>query len=731
MPFGISSASEVQQKKAFQTFGDIAGVHIVADDMLIAAKDDDEHDEILHRVLERAQRHRVRFNLKKLQLRKREVMYLGMKISDDGITPDPAKIDAIVNMPDPTDRTGVLRLLGMLNFLASFIPNRATITAPLRNLLKSDVPWHWEAEQKQAMSRIKEVLTSTPTLKLFDSSVPVTIQSDTSAYGIGACLMQNGHPVAYVSRSLSDTESMYAVLEKELLAILFAATKFHHYIYGTTVTVQCDHKPLEQIFQKPLHSATPRVQLMLMKLLKYKLEVGYVSGSKMFIADTLSRAHIPKSSTRESVIEENDYRVHSVVEHLPATEQKKQEFKEATAKDENIAKLMKNTVDGWPRHKSSVPPLLQPYWGFRDELHCEDGLLFHRERLVIPRSMQPTMLQQMHRGHAGIEKCRARARDARYWPGMDDQIEDTVRRCATCATFPRQKQKEPLIPHPIPARPWSKVGIDIFTYGRKDYLVVVDYFSKYPEVEELRNKTAAGVIEALKKTCARHGIPETIVSDNMPFSSSTFREFARYWNCDVITSSPEYPQSNGQAERHIGTIKQILRKATEEGNDIHMGLLHYRNTPISNVGLSPAQMLMSRRLRDTLPRTHTSLLPEISENVKERLHERQGKYKSFYDRQARPSKEDFKPGDSVRVQDRRAWKRGVINQHHSAPRSYIVTMEDGTILRRNRHMLRHSPDEAVIAPEMEPTAEQQAPRNSPRRSARQRNPPRWLEDYVR
>ena len=397
MPFGISSASEIQQKKTFQTFGDIPGVHIVADDMLIAAKDDDEHDEILHKVLSRAQQQGVRFNLKKLQLRRNEVMYLGMKVSGEGITPDPAKIEAIINMPDPSDRTGVLRLLGMLNFLSSFIPNKAKITAPLRNLLKSDVPWHWEAEHKQAMSDIKQVLTSTPALKLFDSSAPATIQSDASAHGIGACLLQNGHPVAYVSRSLSDTESRYAVLEKELLAILFAATKFQHYIYGTSVTVQCDHKPLEQIFKKPLHSASPRVQLMLMKLLKYKLEVGYVPGSKMYIADTLSRAYLPRSGNQlESVIKESEYRVHSVVENLPASEQRILEFKEASADDQHICKLIKYTENGWPHHKSSVHPALQPYWDFRDELHCEGVLLFRGERLVIPRSMQPTMLQPLN-----------------------------------------------------------------------------------------------------------------------------------------------------------------------------------------------------------------------------------------------------------------------------------------------------------------------------------------------
>ena len=278
MPFGISSASEVQQKKTFQVFGDINGVFVVADDMLIAAENEEEHDKILTEVLEHVRKENVKFNLKKVQLKKTEVKYMGVRLGKDGLKPDEVKVKAILEMPDPTDRAGVLRLMGMLNFLSPFIPNKSSITAPLRNLLKSDVAWHWEYEQKEAMRKVKEILTSDTTLKLFEADKPITIQADASSTGLGACLMQNDQPVAYASRSLTDCETKYAQIEKELLAIVFAVEKFHQYIYGSEVIVQSDHKPLENIFKKLIYKSVPRIQLMRMRLMRYNLSVGYKKG---------------------------------------------------------------------------------------------------------------------------------------------------------------------------------------------------------------------------------------------------------------------------------------------------------------------------------------------------------------------------------------------------------------------------------------------------------------------
>ena len=180
MPFGISSASEVMQKRNNETFGDIQGVHIVADDMIIAATSEEEHDDIIVKAVERAKQKNVKFNKDKIQFKVKEVKYLGNIISPQGLKPDPHKID----VQCPEDRTGLLRLLGMVKYLAQYIPNDSSITAPLRSLLKKEAAWQWQPEHDEAIASIKAALTSDEVLlRYYDVSKPVTIQADASQRG--------------------------------------------------------------------------------------------------------------------------------------------------------------------------------------------------------------------------------------------------------------------------------------------------------------------------------------------------------------------------------------------------------------------------------------------------------------------------------------------------------------------------------------------------------------------
>ncbi|XP_060084388.1 uncharacterized protein K02A2.6-like [Ylistrum balloti] len=178
---------------------------------------------------------------------------------------------------------------------------------------------------------------------------------------------------------------------------------------------------------------------------------------------------------------------------------------------------------------------------------------------------------------------------------MSWDIEDFVSRCSTCNRFKPKQIKEPLIPHKVPDWPWQKLGMDLSQFGHRNYLVVVDYFSKYPEICMLENKTASNVITQLKSILARHGIPEVIMSDNMIFSSRTFREEMGHRTSDV--------ESNGLSERMVQTIKNFLRKAEEDNSDPYIAVLEYRNTPLAGTDYSPAQLLMSRKLMSRIP-TH-------------------------------------------------------------------------------------------------------------------------------
>ena len=170
---------------------------------------------------------------------------------------------------------------------------------------------------------------------------------------------------------------------------------------------------------------------------------------------------------------------------------------------------------------------------------------------------------------------------------MGQHIEETANNCPTCLRFRKTNTKEPMIPQPIPNGPWRKIAADVMTFKGQDYLLVADYFSKFVEEPQLPDKTAPSIIKALKSIFARNGIPEELISDNMPFASREFRLFAQEWGFRSVTSSPQYPQSNGLAERNIQTVKQLFRKADFDGRDREQALLDFRSAPITGTKWSP------------------------------------------------------------------------------------------------------------------------------------------------
>ncbi|CAC5361564.1 unnamed protein product [Mytilus coruscus] len=223
----------------------------------------EEHDEILKQVVERATNHNLRLNFDKCFVRKARVAYMGHFITNKGLLPDPAKMQAIFEMPAPQNKEGVRRFLGLVQYLSKFIPNLSQVDASLRTLLKSDVLFTWEYEQDKIFQELKRLCSTTPVLTFFDVKKPVEIECDASQEGLGAVLMQEGRVIAYASRSLSESEKRYAQIEKEMLSIVFSTKKFHCYIFGKKTVIHNDHKPLEQIFKKLLLAAPLCIQKMM------------------------------------------------------------------------------------------------------------------------------------------------------------------------------------------------------------------------------------------------------------------------------------------------------------------------------------------------------------------------------------------------------------------------------------------------------------------------------------
>ncbi|XP_018404140.1 PREDICTED: uncharacterized protein LOC108780822 [Cyphomyrmex costatus] len=202
---------------------------------------------------------------------------------------------------------------------------------------------------------------------------------------------------------------------------------------------------------------------------------------------------------------------------------------------------------------------------------------------------------------------------------MSKDIEEMISKCTICERYSNANTKEPLISHEIPKVPFEKVASDILQFREENYLVLQDYYSKWLEIIKLKNKTGLEVIGKLKTVFATHGIPSILICDNQPYNSHEFKEFSKKWLFKIVTSSPNYPRSNGLAERAVQTAKKILEKSKQENIEMEAALLEYRNMPISGLDVPPAQIMFNRRVKTKVP-VHVKLLqPAVPQNVHKKM----------------------------------------------------------------------------------------------------------------
>ena len=644
---------------------------------------------------------------------------MGHRLTAEGVTPDPAKIKAIMDMPRPVDKKGVERLLGCVTYLSRFLPKLADVVGPLRQLTEKDTIFTWQTDQDKALNTVKQLMTTAPVLRYYDVTKEVTVQSDASQKGLGATLLQKGQPVAFTSRSLSTTEQQYAQVEKECLAIVFACERFNQYLQGrASITVDTDHKPLVPIFTKPIYNAPKRLQRMLMRLQKYSLRVQYCPGHKMYIADMLSRAwvedHTPKAEEDFEIFKPQqedqlfkEIEQISQIQHLRMQQSTQIQIRQATSADSTMQTLAEIIQRGWPDTRSEVPISTRGYWGFKDELTLQDGLIFKGNKVVIPRQIQKQMLQRIHCSHQGPDACVRRAKDVIFWPGMTAEIRQLVNQCSVCNEFLQKQAKEPLMTYAIPTHPWQMVGQDLFTLDSQNYLITVDYFSDYWELNILPDTTSETIVRLTKIQFARFGIPETVLTDNGPqFRATPYATFANKWEFNHITSSPYHSQANGKAESAVKIAKRLIKKAKRDNQDIQLTILNWRNTPSEDNNLSPVQKLHSRRTKTLLPTTGELLQPRVPNNITEDIEYRRQKAKVYYDKGAHLLP-PLEIGDTVRLQPQDktgSWsKESVIKK--VAEHSYLVRTPQGHLLRRNRKFLRATGEtsEETINPTRLPT----------------------------
>ena len=277
--------------------------------------------------------------------------------------------------------------------------------------------------------------------------------------------------------------------------------------------------------------------------------------------------------------------------------------------------------------------------------------------------MQTKTLEKIHYGHQGSDKYKLRAKTCVFWSGINSDVDKIVQQCIICQELQKSQSAESLMPYEIPVRLWQIVATDIFNLNWHNYLLILEYYSKYPFIHKLREFSSKEVTNIIKQIFAVQGVPERLISNNEPhFSSQQFKEFAKGWDFEHITSSPKYPQSNGMAERCIQTIKRAMKKAILGNGDIDMSLLCLQSTPMDHVIPSSGELLFNQKLVSNLPTKCTNKNAR-KEEIQEHLLHRQLLQKKQHNQHAKDLS-NLNTGQLLRIQDNDTskWTPAIVRQ---------------------------------------------------------------------
>ena len=339
--------------------------------------------------------------------------------------------------------------------------------------------------------------------------------------------------------------------------------------------------------------------------------------------------------------------------------------------------------------------MIAEYWTYRDEIGVCNEVQYKGDRVIVPTALRKEMMKRTHASHQGQQACLRRAKDALFWSGMSSQIKEAVSNCSLCIEYQSAQPKEPLITPELPSQPWSIVAQDLYSFQGNNFLIAVDAFSGYWEVDKLPQTTPPAVIDVTKQHFARYGIPDRVYTDSGPqFDCAEYTRFSNVWQFEHYTSSPYHPQSNGMSEAAVKTAKTLQKKASEAHRDQWLSFLDYRNTPTEGMDSSLVQRLMSKRTKTLLPVAQHLLELEIQSGVERKLTEKRRKPKKYFERGSKELPE-LKTGKPIRLMPSpmdtsRKWRRGVCITK-VAPRSYLVDVK-GSIYRRNRKFLSIAKD---------------------------------------
>ncbi|KAJ9541670.1 hypothetical protein OSB04_028176 [Centaurea solstitialis] len=649
MPFGLTNALAAFMDLMNRVCRPLLdrSVIVFIDDILIYSKTKEDHVEHLREVLEILRKEQLYAKFSKCDFWLQEVQFLGHLVNREGIKVDPAKVEAVMKWETPKSPTEIRSFLGLAGYYRRFIQDFSKVAVPLTKLTRKNVSFVWGEEQQSAFETLRQKLCEAPVLTLPEGVEDMTVYCDASYHGLGCVLMQRGKVISYAARQLKTHEINYPTHDLELAAVVFALKLWRHYLYGVKCTIYTDHKSLRYFLDQPNLNMRQRRWLDVVK--DYDCEILYHPGKANVVADALSR------KTHHVLLRVPLMRLTVTTSLFDLIRQSQADaIKEENQKKERI--------------KGQIPQLVTD----------SRGLLTRFGRVWVPviGEARQTLLDEAHKSkfsiHPGATKMYRDLKTDYWWPGMKRDVARYVERCLTCLRVKAELQRPhgKLQPLDIPVWKWEHITMDLITKlprTSRSYdaiWVIVDRLTKSAHFIAIRESSSAEALADIyvKEIVARHGVPVTIISDrDVRFTSRFWGKFHEDLGTRLQFSTAFHPQTDGQSERTIQTLEDMLRACVLDFGgswDTYLPLAEfsYNNSFHASIGMPPYEMLYGRRCRTPIcwgevgqrELGSTEIVQKTTESIemiRERLRTAQSRQKSYADR--RRSDLEFQVGDKV------------------------------------------------------------------------------------
>ncbi|XP_058827225.1 uncharacterized protein K02A2.6-like [Topomyia yanbarensis] len=616
LPFGLCNAPDIfQETLQRKVLGGCKGCKNYLDDILVFGKTKAEHDENLAEVRARLDNHNVKINESKCVFSSQSVKYIGFTLTPEGWQIEDEKITAISNFRRPENCLEVKSFLGLITFIDKFIVHRATKTEYLRLLANSE-KYYWTDNEEAEFNFFRETaLDSIKRLGYYSPTDRIELFVDASPVGLGAVLTQfneNEIPriIACASKVLTAAEQRYPQTQKEALAVVWGVERFSYYLLTRTFTIRTDAEANQYIFNNNHRlgkRAVSRAEGWALRLQPYDYSIQRVPGNQN-VADVLSRL-IPAAQQAQPFKEDEEnhflYALDSGCMEITWSEIESHSEKDSELQLVRQA-LMSNN---WPTE-------LRCFEAQVKHLHVLGSLVCKDDRVILPYLLREKALKSAHGGHVGEVAMKRIMRGFFWWPRMSSDVARFVKNCNTCTLLSKRNPPLPLANRDMPTGPWEFIQIDFLSIpkcGHGEFLVVIDIYSRYLSVVEMKAMDAESTNLALSEVFQMWGCPLVIQSDNgPPFQSAAFTKFWEDKGIKVRKSIPLSPQSNGAVERQNQGIIKAISASRLDGINWRYALqeyVHKHNTlvPHSRLRVTPFELMVGWKFRGTFPSLWSSL----------------------------------------------------------------------------------------------------------------------------